>query len=124
MRRRRGMEPCVTGSGMSVLLISVGERLCPAAKTLELVRRLILPGNVTDSRTMFELFSQCPERANRSYPGSGRYIPGVLFHPFWRRLHMLSVGASDLASVDADVARLVTVVGEQGRAVASVRVST
>jgi len=109
------MTRCVIGHGMSVVLMSVGEGPCPAAETLGLIRRLILPGNVTDNRAIPELFSQCLEGANNSCPGPGRCVPGVLIHQFWRKLHTPSVGASDLATADADVARLATTVGEQAR---------
>ncbi|MBM3474464.1 MAG: hypothetical protein FJX75_14465 [Armatimonadetes bacterium] len=76
-------------------------------------RPLILVGNVANNRAMFVLFSQFLEGANGVYPGPGRYSLRVLFQPFRRGVHMLSVGASDPAGLDAGGARLVKLAGEQ-----------
>ncbi|MBM3498483.1 MAG: hypothetical protein FJX74_07400 [Armatimonadetes bacterium] len=71
-------------------------------------RPLILLGNVATNRAMFALFSQFLEGANSAYPGSGKYTLRVVFEPFRRGVHMVSLGASDPAGLDAGVARFVS----------------
>ena len=76
-------------------------------------RPLILVGNIENNRAMFALFSRFLEGANAAYPGAGRYVLRVLFQPLQRGVPMLCVGASDPVGLDAAVARLVTLAGEQ-----------
>ncbi len=75
-------------------------------------RPLILLGDVANNRAMFALFSQFLEGSSSAYPGPGKYSLRAIFQPFQKGVHMLSVGGSDQAGLDAGVARLVKLAGE------------
>lgn len=75
-------------------------------KESALSRPLILLGNVVNNEAMFSLYSHWLEGANAAYPGPGRYVLRTLFEPLRRGKHILTLGASDEAGVEAGLTRL------------------